>query len=180
MTIKNVVLDTATGDQIATDDQIGVNISEQVDWDADTPTSPTTIQSGDLFGFELINSVTRSVVSNFEVPKNSDLGVDPVIVVHFFVSSTGGADANVRLQIGAKYIGVGELTTKAYDETLAQTVAVVNTLGRIHEATFTLDGALMSAGDRITLLLSRLGGDAADTFTGDIGIAEVGRIDYRG
>lgn len=107
-----------------------------------------------------------------------NLAVDPIVQIPFVVVLAGAASANVRMRLTCRYIAVGELTSKAADETLLQTVAVVNTLNRMHLMTFTLDSALMAAGDVLNLHLQRLGTDALDTFTGRIGIDQTARFDY--
>lgn len=99
-----------------------------------------------------------------------DLTVNPTITIPFVITQVGAANANIRMQLTMRYIAVGELTTKAADETLLQTVAVINTLNQMHSMTFTLNAALMAAGDVMNFLLERLGSDGADTFTGRIGV----------
>lgn len=122
---------------------------------------------------------TDGVASSFLVPRNMDLTVDPILQVPFVVTQAGGGgNGNVRMRLTVRYIAVGELTTKAADETLLQTVAVINTLNQMHLMTFTLDSALMAAGDVINLHLERLGTDVLDTYTGRIGIVEHGRFDF--
>lgn len=108
-----------------------------------------------------------------------DLTVNPVIQIPFVVTVVGAASANVQMRLTMRYIATGELTTKAADETLLQTVAVTNTLNIMNTMTFTLNAALIAAGDVMNFHLERLGSDAADTFTGRIGISGVSaRLDY--
>lgn len=96
--------------------------------------------------------------------------MNPTITIPFVITVVGAANANVRMQLTIRYIAVGELTSKAADETLLQTVAVINTLNQMHSMTFTLNAALIAADDVINFDLQRLGSDATDTFTGRIGI----------
>jgi hypothetical protein len=108
-----------------------------------------------------------------------DLTVNPTITIPFVVTVVGAASANVRMRLTMRYIAVGELTSKAADETLLQTVAVTNTLNIVGSMTFTLNASLMAAGDVLNFHLERLGTDAADTFTGRIGIdARSSRFDF--
>jgi hypothetical protein len=129
--------------------------------------------------FELPDGSTKGVVGDLETPRNIDLTVDPQIQFQFVVLVTGAADANVRMSLTVRNIAVGELTTKAADQTLLQTVAVINTANRVHLMTFTLDRTLIAAGDRLSYHLERLGTDGADTFTGTIGIMEWQRFDFK-
>jgi len=50
----------------------------------------------------------------------------------------------------------------------------------MHFMSFTLDATLVTAGDQISVKLDRLGGDAADTYTGSIGALEIGRLEFTG
>nr|NIM21277.1 hypothetical protein [Candidatus Latescibacterota bacterium]NIO77481.1 hypothetical protein [Candidatus Latescibacterota bacterium] len=84
-------------------------------------------------------------------------------------------DAVFRLNV--KYIATGELSTKANDETLDQTVAVTDTLDSRQQMTYTLDKSLISSGDYVSLRLERIHSDPADTYSGNIGIAEIGEFD---
>lgn len=149
------------------------------EWDADPATNPSRVSNTQVWGYELPDGSTKGVVTTFDLPKNTGLVVSPVVRIPYFVSVLGAASANVRMRLTARYIADGELTSKAADETLLQTVAVTNTLNRMDEMSFTLNAALLAQSDKVNLHLERLGADGADTFTGAIAIVEdAGRMDY--
>jgi hypothetical protein len=154
-------------------------VSEPMKFRADPATDPSLVFSNLVPTFELPDAVTTGTVSDLETPRNIDLTtVDPIVRIQFVVSLAGAADADVRLRLTVRNIAVSELTTKAADQTILSTVAVVNTVNRVHETTFTVDRTLIAAGDRLSYHLERLGTDGADTFTGRIGIMEWQRYDY--
>jgi hypothetical protein len=104
------------------------------------------------------------------------LTVDPV--VSFFIYSTTlpvltTAD-DVRWQLEVRNIAPGNSTAGAADQTLlaTQTLPTIATNSNQGVLTFTLDRTLMTAGETLLLVLSRLGTDAADNYTGDVGVAE--------
>ncbi len=138
---------------------------------ADPSTGPSEVTTGDLLAFELTNGATKAVLLDSHRPVDMSLVVNPVIHFHFVVTNTGSGNGNVRFQLAIKYIADGELTTKANDETLLATVAVINTLNEHHSHTFTLDVSLITAADRhFSFKLERLGADVLDTYDGAIGI----------
>lgn len=141
-------------------------------------TSPVEVIQSNILVFELSDSLTSGVIASIKLPKGLNLNVNPVVNYAFTITLAGSGNANVRLQLEATYIADTELTSIAVAETFLVTVPVVNQLRRLHQITFTLDRTLIAANDRVRLHLSRLGGDAADTYTGDIGILESGRFDY--
>jgi len=72
--------------------------------------------------------------------------------------------ANVRV------LADGDSYLEADDQAPTQTLAIVNTLRRIHFGAITIAGTNLVAGRRIEIILQRIGTDAADTFTGTLGI----------
>jgi len=154
------------------------NTSQNVYWSTDSAGNTNSVYTSEVRVWEMQDTQTRGVAASFEIPRNMDLTVNPILNVPF-ICTVAAANGNVRMSLTARYIAAGELTTKAADETLLQTVAVVGTVNQNQTImTFTLNASLMAAGDIINILLQRLGGDAADTFTGRIGLVENARFDF--
>jgi len=153
------------------------NTSEPVGWSEDSGGGANEIYSNEVIVWELRDNVTDGVSLSILIPNGMSLAVNPVISIPFVVT-VAAANGNVRMSLTMRYIAVGELTTKAADETLLQTVAVVGTLNRMHLMTFTLNAALMAAGDVLNFHLQRLGADALDTYSGRIGIVDNSRFDF--
>lgn len=154
-------------------------VSEVLEWDRGITPLPPQVILGNTIAFELRDGQTRTVGGTIEIPKNIDLTTNPTVDIQFAVSGTGAGNANVRLQLEAQYIADTELMTKAADETILSTEAVTDTLNRLHTVTKTLDASLMADGDRLSFALTRIGGDAADTYTGDIAIMQRTMFTYR-
>ena len=156
------------------------DLSEPAQWFADPATNPSRVSEDQVFAFELPDGSTKGVVTTKRTPRNQVFTQDPVLRIPWIVTVTGGAAQSVRMRLTCRYIANGELTSKAADETLLQTVAVTNTDKIMDEMSFTLSAALMAAADKLNFHLERLGTDGADTFTGSIGILEVGALmDYK-
>lgn len=148
-------------------------------WKADAATNPSRVSEDQVWAFELTDGTTKGVVITLFTPAGMSFATNPIVNIPFIVTVPGAASANVRMRLTCRYIANGELTSKAPDETLFQTVAVVNTDKRMDVMSFTLDAALLAPGDKINLHLERLGADGLDTFTGSIGILEdSSRFDY--
>jgi len=148
------------------------------DWDRSPASGPPEVQSGDVLTFEFVNTgPIRSMIGAIQYPTGVGPTVNPVFTIPFAVTSTGAGDADVVFRLHAKYIGSGELTTKADDETLDTTVAVVDTLDRKHEFSITLDKTKIAAADYASFSLERIHTDAADTFTGSVGVFEISEFD---
>ncbi len=153
-------------------EDVARNIPEPIDWDAGTG-NPSTVTSGDFSVFELRDGVIDGVLGDYRIQSTVDLStVNPTLTICFVPTVTGAGNANVRFQLTMRYVTVGELTTKTADEILLETVAVIDTADEMHIVTFTLDRTKMAANDTTSFDLVRLGGDAADTYTGRIGIIE--------
>jgi len=136
------------------------------------------VYSNEVPTWNLPNNVTRGIVSVFRVPRGFDGTTDPVVRLDVFTVVLGAATANVRFQLTARYIADTELSTKAADETILQTESIINTLNENNQISFTLDGTLIADNDYVSLHLERLSSDAADTFTGRIGVAREARFDF--
>lgn len=150
-------------------------------WVTGNSPSPSLVIANDIRHYQLPNNLTRGVIGLFLLPQDVNLTENPLLAFGFTVLNAGAADADVRLRVTTKYLAVGDLESAAASETLLQTVPVINTVDRIHMATQLLNRALIAAADQVFVSLERLGADAADTFTGDIGILESGsRFGYRG
>ena len=158
----------------------GAQVSDPLAIKADPITSPSQVTSGDLIAFELPNAATKAVLADEVTPINLSLAVNPVLDIHFVVSSAGTGAGNVRFRLLVRYIDNGELTTKAVDETLPRTIGVINTLNEHHTFTVTLDASKISATDHhISFKLERLGADVLDTFDGNIAILDAAQIVFQ-
>lgn len=147
-------------------------IPHTVKWESGSG-GPSVVQSGDLLVFKLPDGNIVGVKGDYPLDSTVDLSsTNPALRVPFVVVTAGTGNANIRMRLSVRYIDVTELSTKTLDETLEQTVAVINTVAQLHEFTFTLDKTLIVAEDLISFFLERVGTDAADTFTGEIGVVE--------
>ncbi len=124
------------------------------------------------------NATEKEVTMFYAINRAVFDDIDPIVQFLPFsvaapVVTTGDA---VRWQLEATYIAEGELATMVPDETLLVTQILtfltVDTRQPILE--FTLDRTLIENGDSITLVLSRIGGDAADNYNDDIGVGQAG------
>lgn len=153
------------------------NSSINIDWDGDA-TGPTEVIVGDMLTIELPDAAVKGVVSDHIVSSTIDLNTDPVLTVRFVVTTTGAESQNVVLRLTTRYIAASsELVTKAADEVLTNTVFVLNIANQLHTTNFTLSKALIAVSDSVTFGLQRLGTDASDLFTGNIGIEEHSRVE---
>jgi len=163
---------TISGDGSAISNAAKRAIPEPIDWDAGAGGASIVI-SGNFSTFEMTDANEKDVVGDFHIQSTIDLStVNPALKVCFVTIGAGSSNANVRLKLEVTYIAVGELTTKTIDETLLITKAVINTVHQMHVVTFTLDRTKMALDDSVSFRLVRLGNDAADIFTGRIGIIE--------
>lgn len=153
--------------------------SVEFDWDADKSKTPVERQVGNILIFEMKFNQEKALLGTENMPFQSNLNENPQIKIPFIVFSTGSA-GNVRFELQATYITIGELADKAADETLLFTKVIVNTLNELHEHTFTLDKAKIAIGDVISLRFARLGDDALDTFGGNIGVLRRSLFTYKG
>ena len=132
-------------------------------------TGPSEVDVGRLKAFELPNGSTKGVDGSFTIPTGATLTADPQITFNFSVSNPGSGNANIRLQLAAAYVAVGELVTKVADETILATVAVVDVADEQHQTTMALDRTLIAASDLVIFNLSRIGGvDPPDTYEGAV------------
>ncbi len=103
--------------------------------------------------------------------------VDPLIgfTVYSDGAPAGGADA-VRWQLTAKYIGVSEGPADTADEVILQTQTLTEQTAETRQETlfFTLDRTLITNQDVMFFTLERIGGDAADNYSGDVAVSQSG------
>jgi len=123
----------------------------------------------------------KAVVSIFQVPEDADLStVNPTVDYELFVTAVGSGNDNVSLELECQYLAVGDLSTLAAAETKTDTFAIIDTLHRRHQVTFTLNRALISAGDFIVLRFVRLGADVGvDNYTGSVGPPKINTFNYQ-
>lgn len=153
--------------------------SETIEFDADPATGPSQVFTGDIISFELPNAAEKAVVTDFPLPDNFDTSKNPTVIIGFVPAVVAGANGNVRLKLEARYIAEGELTTKAFDETIFLTQAIIDTPDEIQvHAIFTLDASKMAALDHNSLKITRLGNDALDTYGNSIEVLRHGRFDF--
>lgn len=148
----------------------------RIDWENTIVPKPSVVSSGNLEVFEFPDGLTRSLSSESQIRDGVLISANPVLDAQFAVTTNGAGNADVRLQLQITYIAVGELTTKAVDETVLLTCPVIDTFDQLHTCSFQLDKSLVVGGEVAQVVLSRLGGDGADTFTGKVGILKTSRI----
>lgn len=156
--------------------------SEPIIWRPGQNNAASEINSNEWFSFGFEDGSTREVVANFDLPSLAVIGASEVftVVIPMYVSLAGGGNNDIHLTLEANYVdsASGELITKSENESLTNDFAIINTLNRLHKATFTLDASLMGSADTIRLVLGRVGTDVNDTFTGDIGILTNSKLQY--
>jgi len=160
-----IVIEGSTGGQF-----IGRNIEMR---NVATPAASENEQDGWPV-FILNNGQIKMIASSIHVPSNFDPSFDPFIVAQYCPTSLGGANGNLELFIELTYVDVNQNTNKAVDETpfglfTGIPEQVVDTVGLIHEITWTLDGSLLIPCGRIKATVIRSDG-IFDTYGGDIGI----------
>lgn len=131
---------------------------------------PAEVFNNDVKVVALPDGATKGVVVTLPISGGADLAINPTLTIGLVITGAGAASANVKIDLDIKYIAPGELTSKADDENLSNIVAITNTIDTVHTTTFTINASLAAAGDIASLNITREGGDAADTFTGEIGI----------
>lgn len=92
-----------------------------------------------------------------------DLSVD------IFMAGDGSASGNMVLQFKYSSDGTGD-TFGSTSFTSLSTIAVPGVLNEIFTATFTILGTNLLAGDTLAVNVTRLGADAGDTYTGEVGL----------
>lgn len=141
-------------------------------------TIPPEIDINNTRLFDFANAVTSSVLGHWRIPSDADLTVAPTIAAEFAVSLLGAGDANVRWQCTTKYVAITGVLSGT-QETLLVTSPVTNAIDQLHGLTLTLNPALIPLGGLVTATLSRLGADAADTFTGRVAVVQMSQLRYR-
>jgi hypothetical protein len=134
------------------------------------------ITNGDSISFELPDGSTKAVVGHAPLPSGIDFTGHFRLVVYYAVSTPGPGSGNISLRGNFKYIAVGELMTKANDETITLLSGVTNTDDRLHRVEFNLNPSLMAENDFMSCKIERLG--LTDAYNGNIAILEVGRLDF--
>lgn len=124
------------------------------------------------------NSSEKAIYSFYITGRSILTDIDPQMV--FVVYSTGAPVAttgdDVVWQLEVRYIAETELATKTPDETLiiTQTLTTLTANTRQELLIFTFDRTLITNQDDIQMTLTRLGSDAADTYSSDIGVGQSG------
>jgi hypothetical protein len=148
---------------------------------ADPDTGPSEVWIEKAQGYELPDGSTKGVVAVHAPPRGIDTGAGVTVTFRALlaVSSTGAGNANVRMQLQATFVDLGELITRAVDETLLATVAITDTLYELHEVTFAVDATNIHNPGEMEFVLNRLGSDGADTYTGSIAVLSTSaRLDF--
>ena len=124
------------------------------------------------------SSTERSIHMFFALSRIKLDAIDPQVGFIIYSTSAPLVGDAVRWQLTVKYIGDGEDTSAAADETLLQTQVLTTLVADSRQAIlfFTLDRTLISNEDAIHLNLERLGGDVLDTYGADIGAGQGGII----
>lgn len=146
----------------------------RIDWENTIVPKPSVVGSGKLEVFELPDGSTRSLSSESQIRDGVSISIDPILDAQLVVTTLGAGDADVDLQLEITYIAVGELTTKAVDETVLVSCPIVNILNLMHTCSFQLDKDLIIGGEVAQVVISRLGG--ADAYTGRVGLLKTSRI----
>lgn len=157
-----------------------LSVSDGLFWIIDLSGGPIAnfVQSGYSSGLEFPVGVPSSIVTNFILPIETSLTVNPVLRCSYFVSTNGLGNGDIRLRLNCKYLASGDLATAANDEILLQTIPIIDTLDLTGDFSFTLNSALISTNDVISFQLERLWGDPADTFAGSIAVIFESRFNF--
>jgi len=138
-----------------------------LEWRADS-TGPSKVTTGKIEAFELPDGGSKGVETSFVIPDGNKLIANPMIHVSIVVFSAGSGNNDVDFDVGAKYIAVGDLTTKTDDETISFAVPMINTVNEMKHMTFELDRSLIGDDDHISLNQVRDG--SVDAFDGSIAL----------
>ena len=145
-----------------------------------SPSAPET----DIDGFPvftLTNGQTKSIETSVRIPDTIDINFNPVMIMQFAVTSTGGSDGNVDINLELGHVANGGLTSSVVTESPSpSSIAVTDTLGLIHTVVFVTDGSLFVPGGRVRAIFTRTGGSGTDTYSGDIGTFTNLTIIFRG
>jgi len=136
----------------------------------------------DIPGFELADSVDdKGVTFSLPLSPGFNLSTNPKVDFDIFVFATGAGNANAYFELAVKYIAAGELTSKANDETLNATLAIVDVDSeRQSLLSFTLNTSLIVNSDSLVAVMRRLGNDVLDTYTGKLMVASGGAVEFGG
>lgn len=121
----------------------------------------------------LDDATTETVRFSIKVPENWDSSQNPSFSVAGFSSGTGTSQ-NYRFELGNIYTKDSEAVDGTVDETVTFTAAAPDADDTmIFTTEEDLDKTGIEAGDLVACNFSRLGGDAADTRSGDFQLAGI-------
>lgn len=140
---------------------------------------PSTGRTGNVNVILFPDAALNGGEASVELPEDVDLTKPVTLQFDLYVTSAGAGDADVALDIQLRYLGDGELATKALDENPAfgeLTIPIIDTVARRHRILLALDTSKLSKTRRISVDLQRAGTATPDTFTGVVGLAKQGSI----
>lgn len=114
---------------------------------------------------------------SFPIPKDWSSTTDIIVEIYWSPSNTDTGDVRWEFDYAAK--AEGETISGGDFATILATPSAPGTTLELETQSFTMPGATFAVDDMINIHLNRDGGDAADTFTGDVNIHMV-RIKYTG
>jgi hypothetical protein len=131
--------------------------------------------SGNLFGVRIASmgaGGTTASVYIFQVPANWDTALSPTVRAR--LSNQNAADGNIRFEWRARYFAIGDTLVGVDDQTITFTHVVVGGTDVLYQPTpQTLTPGLIAVGDYVSLAFVRLGGDAADTQSGNANLHQI-------
>lgn len=126
------------------------------------------------------NSTKKAIYTFFALSRVLLADTNPKVafVVYATTAPIVTTGDSVRWQLQARYIAETEEATKTPDETILFTQRLPTLLANTRQTIlqFTLNRALMTDQDVLLFTLSRIGGDALDTYAVDVGIGQSGII----
>jgi len=150
--------------------------SEPMIWEAsDIGPFASDALIGSTWAWLFPKAVSKNIFTQIRASSNVDNAQGKFLWVEILTTALGAGNADVRLELQCSYLDPGDLATTV-TQTLFATVAVTNALADITIVTFSL--GTMGGGDGLSFRLRRLIADAADTFTGEVGIAKALQFQY--
>lgn len=123
------------------------------------------------------NSTERGVFMFYATKRIFFDAIDPEVGFTIYsVDAPSGGDEDVEWELQARYRADGDPVVGAPDETLTQTQTLATQVADSRQSNleFTLDRTKISDQDVIFLILRRLGGDANDNYSSDVGVGQSG------
>ena len=141
-------------------------------WESNPADSASEILfTGGISAFELKNNSVKGVLTTIHLPLEIDLTIAPVLRIPLAVSAIGVGGANADFSLACHYISSGDLVTQVADEVVPQSLAIINTLNRVHFLNITLNPSLITAGDVVKFIFNRT---VADPYSGNLGALKLG------